>query len=390
MEPVGKICAPVCAFALLTGILAVPCTAGVIVYEKEDKKIEIGGRIQMQYREVKADDDTTFDKLFFRRLRPYILGTVTKDWAGKIEFDFGESEDADEVNIKDAYMQYLGLKNHEVLIGNAKAPYSREILASSTKQQLIERSFSGDHNFASPERQLGLRLNGHAGSKKITYAASLGMQAQDPAVERMDFESPVNGESDWNEGVLWAGRIDWHPLGYVTFDQTDFRSEEWRFNVSLAAFTWDNDDDVNTFTDPNGMTTSTEKVDLDSADGVDISGGVRGKGFSADAEYQMVSGDTVDASFTGGIYRDGTTDLDIMAFEGGYLLPKAPVEFVIGWDSLDADNYESRWERTSIGVNWYWNKHEAKLQTTYRISENFLGEEGVDVDELIAQIQFVF
>ena len=390
METAGGIARGGCAILLMTGLFVGSVGAGVTVYEKGDKRIEVGGRIQLQYRKVEQDSEETFDKLFFRRLRPYILGTVTKDWLGKIQFDFGESEDDDEVKVKDAYIQFLGLEKHKVYIGNAKAPYSREFLASSKRQQLIERSFGGSHNFGSPERQLGLRIDGHARSRKITYAGSVGVESHDPAVERMDFDSPVNNESDWNEGWLVAGRIDFHPLGFMTFDQADFHTEEWKFNVSLAAFTWTNDEDVNTLTDPNGVSTSTEEVDLDSANGFEISSGLRGKGFSVDAEYQMVSGDTVDPDFTGGLYRDGTTDLDILALEGGYVLPRAPVEFVVGWDSLDADDYESAWKRTSVGVNWYWNKHKAKVQTTYRMSENFLGEDGEDLNEIIAQIQFVF
>lgn len=378
---------------LLSGAMIVPASAGIVVYEKDDKKVEIGGRVQMQYREVDPDGGDSSDEIFFRRLRPYISGSVTENWMGKIQFDFGESEDDDEVKIKDAYMRYSGFDNIKLTIGNSKTPFSREFLASSKRQQLVERSFVGDHNFGAPDRQLGVRLDGHCASKKITYAANFGAQEHDPDIDKLDFDTPVNRDSDWNQGWVAAGRVDYHPLGYVPFDQADFGSDEWKFNVSLAAFTWDNDDDNNTFTDDSDAITpegiAEGKADLDSADGVELSAGVRGRGFSADAEYHMISGDTVDSSFTGGLYEDGETDLDILAFEGGYLLP-GNVELVAGWDSLDADNYDEAWERTSFGVNWYWNKHKAKIQASYRMSENFEGADDLDRDELFAQVQFVF
>ena len=73
----------------------------------------------------------------------------------------------------------------------------------------------------------------------------------------------------------------------------------------------------------------------------------------------------------------------------GYMFHEK-VEIVVGWDSLDADNFAHSTNRTSVGLNWYLNKHKAKLQTTFRSWENVNGVSGADLDELIAQFQFVF
>ena len=387
------------ALALL---VASPATSGIILYEEGDRKLEVGGRIQLQYLNFETDGlmdagedaDVSFDKLNFRRLRPYIAGTVTKDWYAKIQFDFGKSEDADEIAVKDAYMQYRGIKNHKLTIGNSKTPFSREFLTSSKRQQLIERSFAGDHNFGSPDRQLGLRMEGHFAEKHFTWMGAVGAQEHDPAINRMDFDTPVNRSADWNEGWLVAARIDWHPLGFVAFDQGNFHTDEWKFNVSLAAYLWDNDDDNNTYTNADGtaIDPAGDKQDLDSADGIEVSAGVRGYGFSADVEYQLISGDLVASDVTGanGLYLDGTTDLDLLAVEGGYMLPNNRIEFVAGWDSIDADGYGDAWSRTKVGVNWFWNQHKAKLQASYRMSDNYLGQVDVDADAFTMQAQFVF
>ncbi|TDI32610.1 MAG: hypothetical protein E2P03_06465 [Acidobacteria bacterium] len=390
-------------FTCLTGAVlalmgAVPAAAGITVYEEGDKKLEIGGRIQIQYLNFETDGDpdgdVEFDEIFFRRLRLYIAGTVTRDWYAKIQFDFGKAEDNNEVAVKDAYIQYLGLARHKITIGNSKTPFSREYLTSSKRQQLIERSFGGDHDFGSPDRNMGVRLEGQQFDKKLGYMVSAGAEDHDPAVNRMDFDTPVNRDSDYNQGWLAAARVDWHPLGYVALDQGDFHSDSWRFNLSLAAYTWMNDDDNNTYTDANGVTTVEGKVegkvDLDSAHGVELSAGVRGHGFSADVEYQKITGDIVDDTFTGGLYRNGTTDLDIFAVEAGYMLPNNHLELVAGWDSLDADNYDDAWTRIKAGVNWFWNKHKAKTQISYRKSDNYLGQAGVDADAITVQMQFVF
>jgi hypothetical protein len=129
--------------------------------------------------------------------------------------------------------------------------------------------------------------------------------------------------------------------------------------------------------------------DLDSAGGLELSAGLRGHGFSADIEFQQISGDTVDPMFTGGIYLNGTTDLDIYSFEAGYMVGKR-VELVAGLDSLDADNFSESTDRTSLGLNYYFNKHKTKFQLTYRQSENIDGVSGNDLDEMFGQFQFVF
>ncbi|UCF67089.1 MAG: hypothetical protein JSV80_15100, partial [Acidobacteriota bacterium] len=218
--------------AVLAGALAVPAFAGVVVYEKDGKKVEVGGRIQLQYRNIDGESDDSFDRVFFRRLRPYLAGTVTENWFGKIQFDFGESEDADEVQVKDAYLQFLGKKRHKLTIGNSKSVFSREFLTSSTKLQIIERGFAGSHNFGVPDRQMGIRYDGQNESRKVTWGAVLGAQHHDPAINRMDFDTPANNQSDWNQGLVIAARIDLHPLGYLKFDRGDFNSDEWRYNIS--------------------------------------------------------------------------------------------------------------------------------------------------------------
>jgi len=100
----------------------------------------------------------------------------------------------------------------------------------------VERGFVGDHNFGSPDRQLGFKLEGHNESKKVTWAAAVGAENVDPDAKKMDFDTPANNSSDWNEGLVIAGRVDFHPKGFVAFDQGDFHSEETKYNFSLGFF----------------------------------------------------------------------------------------------------------------------------------------------------------
>jgi hypothetical protein len=384
--------------ALLAAVMIMvgtaPAEAGV-KYKDGDKYIKLGGRIQLQYHMVDPDtgspSDEQTDSLFFRRFRPYIEGSVHKDWAGKFQFDLGKADGTNEVSIKDAYMQYKGFKNMKVTIGNAHVPFSREALTSSKKQQLVERTFVGDHNFGTPDRQAGVHLTGHSEDKMITWGASLAMAAIDPDTDKLDFDTLVNRNDDFNEGVMIGGRVDFHPFGLLKKSQGDFKGDM-KATFGIAAFSWSNDDDNNTNTDAAGNDTSGGgKADVDTVTGLEVSGAFRASGFSADLQYNLFQTETVDSNVTAGIYQNGETDLENYAVELGYMLSPKKFELVAGYELQDADTYADEWTRTSIGANYFFvGKHDIKVQLTYRMGENLEGVTDVDANELFIQTQYVF
>ena len=244
--------------AILAAGLAPTAPAGIVVYEKGEKKVEVGGRIQVQYLHIDVNDPNSpsglcegspsrsCDELFFRRLRPYLAGTVTENWWGKIQLDFGEALDQNEVAIKDAYMRYTGFRNTKLTFGNVKPGFSREFMTSSKYQQLVARGFAGNHNFGSPARAMVLKYDGTTEGNKLNWSGAGGVAQHDPAVNRMDFDSVVVRQADFNAGYLAVGRVDLHPLGEVKFRRGDFEHGSSKFVFSAAAFSWSNDGDNNT------------------------------------------------------------------------------------------------------------------------------------------------
>lgn len=376
----------VAACALLP---ALPAAAGVEVYRDGARFVEIGGRIQLQYHAFEPDAGDSEDELFFRRLRPYIQGSVTEDWFAKIQFDVGGASGSNEVAVKDAYFRYTGFEAVEVTVGNQKPPFSREFLTSSKEQQLVERTFVGDHNYGSPDRMLGVRVDGEGLGEKLVWSGSFGGASIDPDAKKLDFDTPVNRDEDFNEGWLTAGRIELHPFGYAKNSQGDLGHGPLRLALAAAAFTWSNDGDNDTYT-AGGVSTSASKADVDEATGFELSAGVRGFGFSVDAQYDLVEADTVDRGFDGGLWVDGSTELEQLALEGGYMLLPNRLELVGGWQSQDADGYADAWTRTSFGLNYFVDGYKLKGQLTYRMGENLDGVPGNDADELFLQLQYVF
>ncbi|MDZ7750967.1 MAG: porin [Gammaproteobacteria bacterium] len=371
------------AFASALGLaVAAPTQAGVTVYKDGAKYIEIGGRLQLQYHHENPDAGESTDEVIFRRLRPYIEGSFHKDWKAKIQFDVGKAEDGNEVAIKDAYFQYKGLDNVKVTVGNANFPFSRELLTSSKRQQLVERTFVGDHNYGTPDRNAGIHLTGHSNSKKFTWGASATSASIDPDNDKLDFDTPINANSDFNQGWMAGGRIDFHPLGYLKMSQGHFDRDKTRFTIGAGAFTWSNDDDNNS--------NQAGKNDVDEITGLELSAALRVAGLSVDAEYNTFDAELVQNGITDGIYENSDTTLENFAVEGGYMLPGNQFELVAGYQSQDADNYAEEWTRSSFGANWYLHEHKAKVQLTYRIGENLDGVDGDDADEIFLQGQFVF
>ncbi len=359
--------------------------AGITVYKGDNGEyVKLGGRIQIQYHRDDPDSGSSTDEVFFRRLRPYVEGSLYPDWKGKIQIDFGKADGDHEVAIEDAYMQYKGHENMKVTFGNVKFPFSRESLTSSKKQQLVERTFVGDHNYGTPDRNIGLHLTGQSKGKRITWGASATSASIDPDNKKLDFDTPVNRNDDFNEGWMFGGRVDFHPFGKLKFAQGDFKGET-KATIGVAAFSWKNDDDNNTY-DPG----CTKKCDVDSVTGYEISGAFRSNGFSVDAEYNMFDTELTESGVTNGIYRNGQSDLKNWSIEGGYMVISNKLEIVAGYSSQDADNYATEWTRTSLGANYFIKKHDIKIQATWRINEDENGVTGRDANEFFLQTQYVF
>jgi hypothetical protein len=364
--------------------------AGIVVYEEGDKYLKIGGRLLVQYHLTDPDTGDAEDEVLFRSLCPSFEGSFYNDWIGKFQWDMGKASGDNEVDIKDAYLQYNGFQGLKISVGNASLPFSREWLTSVQRQELVERTFAGDHNFGTPSRQLGIHLTGEAAGKKFTYSASLASACIDPDVKKIDFDTPANNADDWNQGWIAGGRLEYHPMGQFKFSQGDFSGKPLTA-VAVAAFTWSNDDDNNTYTDAaTGLSMETGKVDIDAVTGLEISAAFRGAGFSIDAEYNLFDAKTVDGTFTGGLFENGETRLTTWVVESGYMLVPARLELAAGYQSMDADNYDDEWTRTSIGLNCYLHEHDIKLQTTYQMGKSLNGKEENDADELYIQAQYVF
>ncbi len=365
--------------------------AGGVKYENEKGDyIKIGGRIQLQYHITDPDGGSSSDELLFRRLRPYIEGSLYEDWTGKIQFDLGKGTLA----LKDNYVKYTGFELLNIVVGNANFCFSRELLTSSKNQQLVERTFVGDHNYGTPDRQTGIHLNGSMLDDKLAWSLGVGKAALDPSNKKLDFDTIIQYDAgdDWLEGDLFGGRIEFFPMGSFKHSQGDF-SRETKAAMAIAGFSWNNDNDnVNMNTDKvTGEETDVSHSDVDNVLGLEASAAFRSSGVSIDAQCNIFQSELVNGkSGADGLYEDGETTLVNYAIEGGYMVIPSTLELVAGYQNQDADGYDKSWNRYSVGANIFVNKHDIKYQLAYRMNENKDGKDGNDVNEFFLQAQYVF
>ena len=367
--------------AMTTVLVPAAAYSGGYKISDGDKFLEVGARIQLQY---KVDDPAvgkTTDDIFFRRLRIRVAGSMHKDWKGQVEWDMGKATGDNEVSVKETWMMYRGWDNLTLRIGNSSFPFSREFMTPYTKQQLVERTFVGDLNYGTPDKNAGFHLRGQNGDKKLTYRASASIGSVRADDTRLRFNTPVNDSTDHSDGYMLGGRIDYHPLGFVKFSQGDF-SGKTRFTLGAAAYSWNNDGDVT-------ISAPVASQEVDEITAFEVSGAFRSHGFSIDAQYNSFDSNLVDATHTGGLYRNGKTNLTNAAVEGGYMFANK-IELVAGYQTQDADNYATSWNRTSAGVNWFIKGNDIKVQLTYRVGENQNGVRNNDKDEIFLQTQFDF
>jgi hypothetical protein len=374
-------------------LLAAPVLleAGIPLYRNgSDFKLDLGIRLQVQYYHL-GGDAWSEEKLYFRRLRPALEASFSPSWEAEAEFDFGETIEGEAVEFKDIFISYRGFesKGFLVTLGNEKAVFSRQLQSSSKSLTLVERGFVGVDDFGSLDRVVGVRVDGSDSTKRLTMAASVGLASHEPDASQMEFESPLNAGANSNRGWSFSGRAELSPLGKVEYDQGDFGSEHLHFALAAAAYRWSNDGSRTPHTE-NGRSTREDAADLDRSHGVEVSGALRGRGLSADAELQWVRGETTDRAFTGGLYDRGEAELSKLSLQSGYMVLPERVELVGGFDRLDAATYGSAWKRLSFGATYYWKRQNLKLQGNYVLHWSFFGAPGDDPEAFVTQLQLVF
>jgi phosphate-selective porin OprO and OprP len=346
-------------------------------------RVSFSGYVQPQY-EVRSGDGETSDRALFRRL---VLGVETilpHAWSTQLQVDFGPvaSNHDERLIVKDAYVRYAAPHGIVLTIGNQKMPFSRSLLASSSRRGLVERPVAGDRSLGSPGRAAGIFADGWHRGRALHWTAGVAYSQQSPDADEVRIDGPAEARSDWNKGSLLAGRIELHPLGEVPRTQGDFAHGPVTFTAALAAYSWSNREDA---TSP-----ATTVVNADRVSGFELSGSVRGFGLSTDVEFEHIASHAVDDGADLGLYIDGRALIDKGSIEAGYMLLPRRLEALVGFDATTSDAFDVTWHRFNSGINWYFNGHRLKVSVMHRESFNDRGVRNERSRATYLQTQFAF
>lgn len=156
--------------------------------EERSTRLQVHGFVQADGRFFTSDlKDQRPDKLFFRRIRPILEGTLFNTLDFRFMPDFGQ----DNPQIQDAYVELKFFSLAKPRIGKFKTPIGLEDLRSDSESSFSERSLASD---VVPLREVGAQVGGAVLHQLLSYAAGYFNGTTDGS----------NGNFQWrtsNEGV---------------------------------------------------------------------------------------------------------------------------------------------------------------------------------------------
>jgi len=154
-------------------------------------KLKIGAYTQADGRFFIDDTEKrSVSQFTFRRLRPYLEGTVFKYFDFRILPDFAGSQ----FTLFDAYVELNYFPQARLRVGKFKPPVGLERLQSATSILFVER---GLHTSLVPSRDNGVQVSGDLLNGALNYAAGIFNGVPDLG----------NSTGDINDDKDFAGRV---------------------------------------------------------------------------------------------------------------------------------------------------------------------------------------
>ena len=333
-------------------------TKGKLSFESADGdfKVHINGRIMTDATFVDSDKSNLDSGSELRRARIGVGGTFYKDWGFQLTPDFGQGS----ASITDAYVNYKGIKNTKITVGQHHAPFAMEISDSSKYMTFIERSIGSE------------LIQGSSGPGNRRMGISSFHNGDDWTVQYGAFGTSLNGnDGDNDDRVTYTGRATFAPINNKELNQ------KLHLGFGYAYQDFDNDNSRVRFRTRNGTHVGARWLDSsvygDSSQYLTADTAAVFGPFSVQAEYDMAMVDTssgsdvdVDSYFVQADYFLTGESRNYNAKKGhfGSITPKAPVSKggIGAWqvgarfataDMNDGSHTGGELDTLTLGLNWY-------------------------------------
>jgi phosphate-selective porin OprO/OprP len=345
----------------------------------DNAQVQFQNRLQLRYTHQLPPSATqlpgTGDKgdskgsFRIRRYEPQFQGWIYKKWIGfKLEFAFQDLQNDVVAGgaINDAYFTYdfgKGSRSFRVQFGQFKVPFGRQEMTSSFNQEFVDRSIvAGEYERG---RDQGVQLDGLLGGGKLEWRVGLFNGNQ------------RNKTLNDNNKFQYDARVTWMPWGDPGYSEVDFESTD--KPLFALAGQWELNDFANTVAPvvPTGAPAGTPAAIPSITSCPCGSGPLKRTAYGVDAvlKYQRL--------FLMGAFYNRKIDPIVSTIanfksngyhaQAGYLLDSARHwEVALRYATFDPTDQASSNDRNELGfgLNYFYNKHNAKIQSDYRILEN--------------------
>lgn len=352
--------------------------------DTKTSKLTIGGRLQTQYQYIDSDPYT--NRLLLRRARLTFESKLT-DWASiKVQVEAGKQK----FTLKDAYLNILS-KRFNIYIGQKHVPFSREALNSSKYLQMVERSRSSE--FA-PFRQMGVGLHGFLLNKKIEYSVGVYNGAVDSSSLSQLSNNMLNkvkifhidvGASKDNNKFLYAGRVDFHPFGYMKMQQSYLESLEHSL-LSFGINFYSSDDSPS-----KGHSVGVAELKKTSAYGGDAA--FKFKGFAC--TFELIHRNL---SWWNSVDQVQDAAQNTFTLQGGYMVIPKRIELTARYEFVNFDkdklllgpHGQNRDKWLTFGLNYFFEDHHMKIQLNYILKNEEMSPAFTEPQNNTLLIQFAY
>lgn len=177
--------------------------SGILVFESKDQNYRLWFDIRVQADGAMfIGQNPDFDKIgngaSIRRARFAVKGQILKDWYGELDTDFANGS----FELKDAIIQYTGLRYFDFTIGNFKEGFSMECTTTSRYLALMERPMVVQ-TFG-PSRHLGVQAKFN--KKWLIAMGSIHFQAIE-GQEARTYVEDNNKDYGMSSGNSYTGKF---------------------------------------------------------------------------------------------------------------------------------------------------------------------------------------
>jgi phosphate-selective porin OprO and OprP len=306
----------------------------------------ISNRVQVRFTSEDLDANSATskperDSFRLRRMKTKFDGWVyDKNLTYEMQVNFADSSNV----LEDANVNWDftgGKKAVMIKAGQFKVPFGRQELTSSGSQQFVDRS-TVSNTFARG-RDIGVQLWGTPNGGTIDWRVGL-FNGNGRTTSRND-----------NDELQLNARLQWAPFGDPKYSESDFEGAD-KFLFAIAANLEENTREI--------AATATAVAHQNEQSIVGIDAVAKYKGFSLFVErFDRENDRTM-----------GFSDFDDegTVIQAGYFVIPKKFEIALRLAEFDPNSDGADNERTEEGVafNYFWNKHNHKLQADYRQLED--------------------